>query len=945
MDDTHALPLQIQQALERGWTVLTANQRAARTLRHAFDLHQRALGNASWEPPAVLAWDAWLGSLWHRLLLDGRTSELLLNSTQEHTLWQATIAADPATSSLRPIDALAQTAADAWSLLHAFRGRSRLSRYPGNADTRTFERWAAEFERRCTCTLYLTQAQLPEILRAAFAEGLIGPATYPSPAGILLVGFDRKTPAQSALLETARDAGVSIEEITPDQSAAGIALVPAPDEHGELIACARWLRSYLLEHPRASVAVIHPSIESTRSSIDRVFRQVLAPELNDAAAPTGSAPWEFSLGIPLARAPMVATALDILRWALGPLPLNRITALLLSTHFAATDAGGKPGTANPATERLARAEFDAFALRGQHMLRPEFSVNDLYALVSASRWKGALIGLDLRLRALRSFLNKGQLGGDRSHAEWAAIIRDLLEAAGWARASRDTSIEFQTRRKWESALDELATLDFDGLPVNFKSALSALERIATRTLFAPESRRAPIQIMGPLESAGSTFDAVWFLCAGDLSWPATSVPNPLLPWRQQRELAMPGTDPSLDTAYARGITQRIAASASSVFFSYAKETSGAQQRPSPALTGLSLTERDAATIAPAEPVPEIVRLIDVADAVPMPPSEDHVFKGGAAILQAQAACGFKAFAERRLFSTTVDSISLGLDPMERGSLVHDVLEKFWAEVQSQVTLKSMSTADRDEVLTRSIDDTLARHKPRSADQTWPRAYIDTERQRLLKLLGQWLDYENTRAPFTVKSREEKLEGVKIGPLRLDIRVDRVDVVYGEGNTNQPSAEIIFDYKTGRAMPAQWLGLRPDAPQLPLYAVLAGSPQLAAVAFASLRPGKDMEINGYEARDGILPKSSKLKVESLAAQVDEWREVLTSLAEDFHTGMATVSPKRYPQTCSFCEQRLLCRLKLSTLEADALIDQEEPEDPNADPESPAFDSSGPEAEFG
>ena len=115
MDDPHALPGQIHQALEGGWTVLTANQRAARTLHHGFDLHHRAHGLTHWEPPAILAWDVWLTSLWHRLLLDGHASELLLNPTQEQTLWRAIIAedsaADGAAESLRPIDALAELAA------------------------------------------------------------------------------------------------------------------------------------------------------------------------------------------------------------------------------------------------------------------------------------------------------------------------------------------------------------------------------------------------------------------------------------------------------------------------------------------------------------------------------------------------------------------------------------------------------------------------------------------------------------------------------------------------------------------------------------------------------------------------------------------------------------------------------------------------------------------
>ena len=940
MDHAHALPPEIEQALARGATVLTANQRAARTLRHAFEVRQRALGRTTWQPPAILAWDTWLGSLWHRLLLEGHASELLLNPAQEHTLWLAAIAADPDTASLRPIDALARTAADAWLLLHDYRGRRRLTAYPGNADTRTFERWAVEFERRCTRSRYLTQAQLPETLRAAFADGRIGAAAFASQAGLLLVGFDRKAPGQQALLEALRAAGVLIEEVHPEKPAPA-AIIATPDESRELIACARWLRTHLTEHPRANIAVIHPSIESARPAIDRAFRQILAPELNDAAVPVGSEPWEFSLGIPLARTPMIAAALDILRWAVGALPLDRVTALLLSPHFAADDPQENPSAIHPAGERLARAEFDAFELRGQHLLRPEFSVNDLYILVSGFKWKDSLPNLGRHLRGLRSLLSGLDLSAQHTHADWAASIHDLLKAAGWAVTNSDSSIEFQTRRKWESALDELATLDFAGLRVPFPAALSALERIAAETLFAPESRRAPIQIMGPLESAGSAFDATWFLRAGDLSWPSVSATNPLLPWRLQHELEMPGVDTSRDAANARGITERIAASAPTVLFSYAQSVSDAQQRPSPALAALALEERIAASIAPAGPAPEIIRLVDMPDQVPMPPAEDHIVQGGAAVLQAQAACGFKAFAERRLFSSSVDSISLGLDPMERGSLVHDVLEKFWAEVETQAALKRMSPADRDDTLARSIDAALARHKPSGADQAWPRAYIETEHQRLVKLLNPWLDYELSRAPFAVKSREEKLEGVQIGPLRLDIRVDRVDVVYGEGNTNQPSGEIIFDYKTGHARPADWLGSRPDAPQLPLCAVVSESPQLAAVAFASLRPGKDMGINGYEASDGILPRATALKTESLAAQVEEWREVLTSLAQDFHAGMAAVSPKRYPQTCNYCEQRLLCRLKLATLEADALDDQD---NPDADPESAAFDS-GPEADFG
>ena len=1000
MDDPHALPRQIHQALERGWTVLTANQRAARTLHHGFDLDQRARGLTHWEPPAILAWDSWLDSLWHRLLLDGRASELLLNPTQEHTLWRAIIAADPVNASLRPIDSLAELAAEAWLLLHEYCGRRRLHAAVANADTRAFARWANEFDHRAARAQLLTEAQLPEVLRAAFAEGRFT-ATQPAQAGILLVGFDSMKPAQTALLDAIQATGTPIEEHNPkipgtSSGAPSIAvssrwvggtdrepdaipsltLVDAPDERAELAACARWLRARLTRQPDARIAVIVPAIESVRAQIDRVFRQTLAPELNQIDAPANSGPYEFSLGVPLAHTPMADAALDILRWATGPLALDRVSALLLSPHFAAGNSESGPECTSPApSELLARAEFDAFVLRQQPLLQPQITLDELHALVAEARHISGLTNLLKCLSALRPlFLRRDLLTAQQTHAEWAATFHELLDAAGWAAPGRDSSTEFQTRRKWQSALDELATLDFDsafesrsdGTRVRFAAALAALERISTQTLFAPESRHAPVQIMGPLESAGSRFDALWFLGSSDLAWPSNPSPNPLLPWLLQRELAIPGADPAHDTAHARRITQRIAASAPDVLFSYAHQSSEGHQRPSPVVTGLAaagraLELRTSNEIAPAEPAAEPVELDAFADDALIPPPPDRVLHGGASILASQAACGFRAFAEKRLFSSALDTASLGLDPRERGSLVHAVLERFWAEVESQSALQLLTPEEREARLTHCIRVTLDRQYPNPASG-WPRAYLLTERQRLLKLLGPWLDFEaNQRAPFTVKSREETLPDVQIGPLRLNIRVDRVDRIDltqlpSESAEDEPAdsepkgeklaGEIILDYKTGPASPADWLGDRPDAPQLPLYAVVSAAankedaPHLAAVAFASVRPGKYLGLHGYQSRDGVLPKAAKLKAASLEAQVAEWREVLTALAEDFHSGEARVDPKQYPQTCKNCEQRLLCRLNPATLDANSLD-----EDSDADFPAGSSDSASEEAARG
>ncbi|HKO20317.1 MAG TPA: PD-(D/E)XK nuclease family protein [Acidobacteriaceae bacterium] len=895
MSESFALPLQVLEALERGWVVLTANQRAARTLRRAFEARQRAAGLASWAPPQILAWDSWLVLVYRQMVAEGRATDLLLNDAQEHTLWRAIVSEDAATSSLRPVDALAESAAIAWTLLHAYRARARLRSYIGNSDTRVFTAWVTEFERRLKRGQLITAAQLPERLRESAAAGQAGVS-----AGLLLAGFDTKTPAQEALLTSLKAGGCDVQSLTRTLDQPMLQLAVAASEQEELQACANWVRTKLEQNPGAQIAVIVPAIEPLRAAIDRQFRLLLAPELNEIAS-SAMGPYEFSLGVPLAHIAMVATAMDILRWSQGALPFERISSLLLSRYFAVGDSD----------ERLARGEFDAFVLRRQKLLQPRLSVDALHRLASGSKAAPGISQLISHLAALRSAFGAPELPLLRTHGEWAETIADMLSAAGWAPTTHLDSAEFQTRRKWESVLDELTTLDFDDQHVPFINALSSLEHIVQRTLFAPESHHAPVQIMGPLEAAGSTFDAIWFLRANDQDWSTLSSPNPLLPWPMQRDLRMPGAVPAQDAAVAQAVTERSASSAAEVVFSYARESAAGPQRPSPALGALVLQRGEAsAVLANAADTPEIELEFISEPAVPPPPPV--VLHGGAGVLEKQAACAFRAFAEARLFSTPLDTVALGLDAGERGSIVHRVLQLFWTRVRSQAELLAMPIEARHVVLDECIHQAIA-ERARSPEPGWSKAYIETERQRLRNLLRPWLQYEaDERTPFVVKAVEDEHTDVTIGPVHLHVKVDRVDEWLAD---DRPAGDIILDYKTGIANPTDWLGDRPDAPQLPLYAVVAGTQELAGIAFASVRPGKGREMKGFASRKDVLPKVPRDGVRDLQVQVKEWRAVLTSLAEDFHAGKAEVRPKNYPETCKYCQQRTLCRLDVSSLSAD------------------------------
>jgi probable DNA repair protein len=502
----------------------------------------------------------------------------------------------------------------------------------------------------------------------------------------------------------------------------------------------------------------------------------------------------------------------------------------------------------------------------------------------------------------------------RTHASWTDSVRKILQAARWGREEGEDSVEFQIRQKWESVLDELAMLDFDGARIPLEQALRELERLAQETMFAPESHGAPVQVMGPLEAAGSTFDAIWFMGAGSLTWPLKGAINPLLPWSMQRDLGVAGADPAMDDVRARQITERIASSAPSVVFSYAEEVSEGHQSHSPLLQFLNLEPVALERLSPEDMSTPAMQLEEFTDATPLPLLPDHAIPGGSEILKLQAACGFRAFAERRLGSAELRELELGMDAAERGSLVHRVLEFFWKDVQSHGALKAMPQEQRDALLDQSIEHGL-RRAAASATSNWEKAFVELQRTRLKALLQSWLELELRRGAFTVKLSEEESRDVRIGPLRLNVRIDRVDVT--------EDGEIIVDYKTGAAKSSQWQSERPDEPQLPLYAVLSAeaNPEtpLADLAFAQVRAGKEMGLESYHRKITAEKESAKRPGMALESQLLEWRRVLEDLADKFHRGEAQVDPKNYPTTCLHCAQRILCRL--NPVAFDEEIDEE------------------------
>ncbi|PCH56342.1 MAG: hypothetical protein COC15_03300 [Legionellales bacterium] len=456
--------------------------------------------------------------------------------------------------------------------------------------------------------------------------------------------------------------------------------------------------------------------------------------------------------------------------------------------------------------------------------------------------------------------------------EWVNIFKTILEASGWLVACSLTHNEQQLLHKFQELLLEYSKLDLILGQHSYYRALQVCMQLANNTTFLPKAvGSASIHILGVLESAGIPFDYLWVNNLTQSSWPGTISPNPFIPVALQKELQMPKSSAARELLVANNIMQLWQASVQTeIVMSYARVINANQELPSSLITKFPKIVFEYNNLfkqAIASNI-ELEQFID--DLAPKITNTEKVC-GGARILQLQAACPFRAFAELRLQAVIPDMMQLGFSAAERGNSLHKVLAAFWTKIATQQNLLKLDKAGQIAIL-----------KPLIAQEIiykFQQSYIKLEQRRLLQLLLQWLEFERQRQDFVVLACEQRLQGT-IGALQFNLRIDRIDKL-------ATGAEIIIDYKTGICSVQDWLGDRPNEPQLPLYYLLH-TPQATDISFAIVR------------KDAI-------KMLTLANMDHGWQEVITKLANDFHAGIAVVDPKKNPASCMYCKLQSVCRI--------------------------------------
>ena len=889
---------EVLAALDAGASVVTSGERLARAVRLAHGEARLAAGARVWERPDVLSYGALLNRLYDEACAACLTQQdapppKRLTGPAAEALWEEAIRTSGALL-LQPA-ATAREAHAAWQLCIAYRLPLERITDSGDVDAQQFTAWAGHFRSRSRELGALDDARVADWL----ATRLRGERVK-APAELVFAGFDEFTPQQRELMESLSAGGSKVRVLEAEAAQAPAASwTLCDDAEAEMRAAARWARALLDRDPATRVGIVARDLTDCRAALSRALDDALQPAVSAGAAVVPA--YDLSLGSPLASFPVVYAAFAVLDLLRRRLPFKTASLLLRTPFLTAADR-----------ERDARARLE---LRLRERMSETITLQSLTAFATGAGGTPALVN------ALQAAMERtaGQ-PARQTPSSWGEVFRRMLAESGWPGERALDSREYQTVTAFRELIGGLTQLDATLGPVSLGEALARLKRLAEESIFQPAAADAPVQVLGLLETAGLAFDHLWLMGMSDDVWPASPRPGAFIPLPLQREYGLPHASAAIELKFARRVTARLLASATEVLISTPGREADQELRPSPLIGALPGVELDALPQAGITAyrqtlLQEYVRATEQYGDMQGPPLKaGEPAAGGTGLIRSQAACPFQAFGRYRLGASRLDEPAFGPDAAERGLFTHEVLQAIWTELKDHKTLAALDVSGRRTLAERCIAAALAGRR-RSLPEVYTQRMVELEQQRLATLMVQWLELDAARPPFQVVETEEWHE-VRLGPLTLQTRVDRMDEL-------TDGSRAIFDYKTGEVKLKSWLESRPDEPQLPVYATAAGT-ALRGVAFACLKPGA-LGYRGLAERGGIAEgievyadyRRQPPGVGDWQGLLGFWRTHLTGLAEEYAGGEARVDPKG-PQTCARCHLAMLCRIH----ELDGAPDDEE-----------------------
>ena len=875
--------------------VITATTRLAASLILEFNT-KYIQSNSAIETPQIYSLDNYIKKIYLDLpFILAKEFPLLLNNYQESYIWQEVLKEKDVLfkHNTAKLMQAAKNISDRWMV-----GFEEINNYDLNEEVSFYLGCMQDFDRHKSYNNYVTKNEAFAILINCVEKNLLSLSCEYS-----FIGFDDYYPLLSSFINALSEkncvVNLSNKNILNDNTSIkrfsninslDLAVIKESkriyNKHvfmtveEELEYVANWAKN---QSKTDRVAIVIPELANQRDKVESIFSSMLEPEKYIIPDSSVSEKYNISAGKSLLDYPVVYTVFKILDFLKPKISKSTLFYLLRSPFLAWSE-----------TNYILRHRLEKFfreKIKGDVEL--ECLCDILKNLEVEEQDKEGIEWLITCFNEL--VIIKSEVERKKNNLlYWKGVILKTLKIFVWPGERTLNSIEYQTVERFLELLDELMSLDTLNYLQDYNFTILLLYNLYKDTVFQAKTEKLPIQILGILEAQGQKFTKIWITDLSNEVLPKSPSPNPYLPHAMQKELAMPHSSSNRELDFARELIENFKLNSQEINFSYHQHAGELILEESSLIKNIPLVTRQCINKSIEQNVVN-AELEYFKDDYGLKFKENKIPMGSFA-LNLQMSCPFKAYAKVRLAAQMLKPISGNELLMERGILVHAILEKFWGKFKTKDRLLELDDRELPSQVKLIVEQEIRNHKLRFSYIN--DAYYSLESSSLQFLVLSWLKLEKDREDFSIHQLENKQE-IKIGKYILNVRLDRVD--------NTADGLVIIDYKTGKVSLSNLLN-EPDDLQLPLYCI-GTDVEPSALVFAQVRKNSCMFVGISKDEvniDGV--KNVKDCTDSDWEELKEnWKNIIEKLLQDFSEGKSLVKPKN-AQACRYCDLASLCRIK-------------------------------------